>query len=114
MCSETRVMPPRLPRGGPGLRQNRCVERPGQEPAPRAVLAVLLLAATLGAGLLGTAITDQAQVTAAWWPAAGVGLVALLLLPSRTWPAMMVGLSVAYLLTGVLNDSSMGASTCLA
>jgi PAS domain S-box-containing protein len=77
-------------------------------------LAVLLLVATLGAGLLGIAITTHAQVTAAWWPAAGVGVVAMLLLPIRVWTPMLLALTATYLLANLIGGRPLDASVLLA
>lgn len=89
------------------------MERLGDPTRPTA-LAALALAATLGAGLLGIAITEHAQVTAAWWPAAGVGVVAMLLLPVRTWTAMLLALTATYLLANLLGGRGLDASALLA
>ncbi|MFL6024868.1 MAG: ATP-binding protein [Marmoricola sp.] len=89
------------------------MERPG-DPGRPAALAALLLAGTLGAGLLGIAITQHAQVTAAWWPAAGVGVVALLVTPFRTWTAMLLGLTATYLAANLIGGRPLDASALLA
>jgi len=89
------------------------VERPGDPAAPLG-LAALLLAATLGAGLLGIAITQHAQVTAAWWPAAGVGVVAMMLVPVRVWTPMLLSLTAMYLIANLIGGRPLDAATLLA
>jgi len=77
------------------------------------VLAAVLVVATLGAGLLGIAITDQAESTAVWWPAAGTGLLTLLVMPRRWWPVLIGALTVAYVLANIIGDRPLGASVLL-
>ena len=80
----------------------------------QAALAVLAPVVTLGAGVLGIEITEHAQVTAAWWPAAGLGVVAMLLAPSRTWTRMLLSLTASYLLANLISDRPLDASALLA
>ncbi len=77
------------------------------------MLAGLLVAVTLGAGLLGIAMTDQAEATAVWWPAAGTGLLTLLVMPRRWWPVLVALLLLAYVLANLLGDRPLGASLLL-
>lgn len=63
---------------------------------PTAVLAAVLVGATFGAGVLGIAITDRTEATASWWPAAGVGVLTLLLLPRGWWRWLIPALALAY------------------
>lgn len=60
------------------------------------MLGAVLVAATLGAGVLGIAVTDRSATTAVWWPAAGIALVTLLVMPRRWWPVLTGALLVAY------------------
>ncbi|WP_183407139.1 ATP-binding protein [Nocardioides marmorisolisilvae] len=92
-------------------RLGRSLAAPAQRPAP---LAALALAATLAAGLLGIAITHHAQVTAAWWPAAGVGVVAMLLVPARIWTPMLLGLTAMYLLANLIGGRPLDSAALLA
>ncbi|MFL6106053.1 MAG: hypothetical protein ACJ72L_03750, partial [Marmoricola sp.] len=89
--------------------------RPRGTPALGPVqLAALALVATLAAGLVGIAITHHAQVTAAWWPAAGVGVVAMLVLPVRIWPPMLLALTGSYLVANLIGGRPLDAATMLA
>ncbi len=69
--------------------------------------------ATLGAGVVGIAITDNSEATAVWWPAAGIGLLTLLALPRRWWPALIPSLTAAYVLANVLADRPYDAAALL-
>lgn len=80
----------------------------------RQVLVAGLLAATLGAGLLGFHISDAVEATASWWPAAGVGVVTLFAAPRTWWPALVVGVYVANLLANVIGGHPWDASLGLA
>lgn len=71
------------------------------------------MAATLGAGVLGIAVTDQAQATAVWWPAAGTGLLTLLVMPRRWWPTLIGALTAAYVIANLIGDRPLGASALL-
>lgn len=71
------------------------------------------MVAALGAGVLGIAITDTSEATAVWWPAAGIGLFALLVLPRRWWPVLIPSLTAAYVLANVLGDRPYDAATLL-
>jgi PAS domain S-box-containing protein len=81
---------------------------------PAAVLAAVMLSATFGAGVLGIAITDRTAATASWWPAAGTGLLTLLVLPWRWWRWLIPSLAVAYLLANWVQGRTLEASTFLA
>ncbi len=71
------------------------------------------MGATLGAGVLGIAITDSSEATAVWWPAGGVALLTLLLLPRRWWPALIAALTAAYVLANVLCGRPFDAAVLL-
>lgn len=77
------------------------------------MLAVALVIATLGAGVVGIAITDSSEATAVWWPAAGIGLVTLLVLPRRWWPTLIPSLTAAYVLANLLGDRPYDAAALL-
>lgn len=77
------------------------------------MLAVALVIATLGAGVVGIAITDSSEATAVWWPAAGVGLVTLLVLPRRWWPTLIPSLTAAYVLANLVSGRPLDAATLL-
>jgi PAS domain S-box-containing protein len=80
----------------------------------RRVLVALLVALTLAAGLIGIEISRATDTTASWWPAAGVGVVALFVAPRSWWPRLVVALFVANLLSNVLGGRSVDVATGLA
>ena len=70
----------------------------------RVVTNVLLIAGTAGlyvlAAMLGLAFGAVAGFATLVWPPSGLSLAALLLLGLRLWPAIMIGATIANLLTG--------------
>jgi len=64
-------------------------------------VAAALVALAFLSGMLAVTLANYLGSTAAWWPAAGVGVVALLLLPRSWWPALLVALTVAYALANL-------------
>ncbi|MGO4256268.1 ATP-binding protein [Marmoricola sp. RAF53] len=88
----------------------------GRTGGPRATafLAALLLCASTAAGVLGIAITDSDHPTAAWWPAAGIGVLTLLLLPRSWWPGLLAGLFGTYVLANLIGDRPLDAAVLLA
>jgi PAS domain S-box-containing protein len=61
------------------------------------LVGTLVVAAYL-AGVGALAIADATDTTAAWWPAAGIGVVAVMLANRRHWPVVLTGLFLAYAL----------------
>jgi PAS domain S-box-containing protein len=61
------------------------------------LVGALVVAAYL-AGVGALAIADATDTTAAWWPAAGIGVVAVMLAHRRHWPVVLTGLFLAYAL----------------
>lgn len=80
----------------------------------RPALVVVLLASTLAAGLIGIEISQETDTTASWWPAAGVGIVALLISPRSWWPALVGAVFAANLLANALGGRPLDASALLA
>jgi PAS domain S-box-containing protein len=78
------------------------------------VLVAGLVLATLVAGLIGIEISRATDHTASWWPAAGVGVVALFVAPRSWWPSLVGALYVANLLANVLGGHPWDASLALA
>ncbi len=66
------------------------------------------------AGVSALRIGAMTDTTGAWWPAAGFGVVAVLLAPRRRWTAVLVALALAYLLANVTAGRSVAVSTGLA
>jgi PAS domain S-box-containing protein len=90
------------------------VDEGGVTAAWRRVLVAGLVVCTLVAGLIGIEISRHADVTASWWPAAGVSVAALFVAPRRWWPRLLVALYVATLLANVLGGHAWEASLLLA
>ncbi len=70
---------------------------------------MLVSALVLAAYLAGHGALEVGRVTgstAAWWPAAGIGVVAVLLTPRGHWPVVFAALTVAF----ALANFSMGRS----
>ena len=51
--------------------------------------------------------------TAAWFPAAGVGVLAVLVAPRRRWPLVLVAVTVAFALANVTVGRSLGVAALL-
>jgi PAS domain S-box-containing protein len=101
-----------LPAFSPSLGKNRHVERDTASSARLLLVGVLVLAAyASGAAALGVGRTTGA--TAAWFPAAGVGVLALLLAPRPRWPATLVALTIAFALANFTVGRSVGVSALL-
>lgn len=80
----------------------------------RPALVAALLVSTLAAGLIGIEISQETDTTASWWPAAGVGIVALLISPRRWWPALVGAVFVANFLANAFGGRPLDASALLA
>ncbi|HET6167135.1 MAG TPA: ATP-binding protein [Marmoricola sp.] len=88
--------------------------REGETAVWRRVLVTGLVGATLASGLIGIEISNATDTTASWWPAAGVGVVALFVSPRTWWPRLVVALYLANLFGNVLGGQQWNASVCLA
>ena len=90
---------------------NQQVNRPSLQ-LDRVLVGALVVAAFLaGAGAL--AVGQATGSTAAWWPAAGIGVVAVLLSPRRHWPVVLGFLVLAYALANFTADRSILVSSLL-
>ena len=81
--------------------------------ARRLLLAGALAVAAYGAGVWAIGIASHDEVTAAWWPAAGLGVMAALWLPRHRWPLLFVGLFLAYTLANVTGGRPWLAASLL-
>jgi PAS domain S-box-containing protein len=89
------------------------VERDSSSDVRRLLLAGLLIVAAYGAGVWAIGISPHNEITAAWWPAAGLGVMATLWLPRRWWPLLFVGLFLAYSLANVTGGRPWVAASLL-
>jgi PAS domain S-box-containing protein len=96
------------------IRENRPVAQEGETATWRRVLVAGLVVATLAAGLIGLEISQATDRTASWWPAAGVGVVALFVAPRSWWPRLVVAVFAANYLANVLGGHPWDASLGLA
>jgi len=74
-----------------------------------AALVVVAYLAAVGA----LSISRDSGSSAAWWPAAGFGVVAVLFAPRRQWPAVFVGLALAFALANLTMGRSVLVSVLL-
>jgi PAS domain S-box-containing protein len=84
----------------------------GSLPAEAWVVAALVVLSYL-AGVGALIVGRDTGSTAAWWPAAGIGVVALLLAHRRHWPLVVPGLLVAFSLANFTMGRSVGVSAAL-
>ncbi len=77
------------------------------------MLAGALIVAAYAAGVWAIGLSPQDEVTAAWWPAAGLGVMAAMWLPRRWWPQLFVGLFLAYTLANVTGGRPLFAASLL-
>ncbi|HEY0902432.1 MAG TPA: ATP-binding protein [Marmoricola sp.] len=89
------------------------MERGGTAGWRRVLVAVLLLA-TLLAGLIGIQISGTTDTTASWWPAAGLGVVALFVAPRSWWPALVVAVLAANFASNLLGGRPLDGAAALA
>ncbi len=75
-------------------------------------MAVLVLATYLS-GLGALLLAQATDTTAAWWPAAGVGIVAVLVSPRERRPLVLGVLAVTYALANLAVGRSLGVSSML-
>ncbi len=92
--------------------QNRDVER---DPAssPRLLLVGCLVLAVYLSGVAALGLGRATGATASWFPAAGVGVLALLASPRSRWPVTLGALSVAFALANLTVGRPIGAATLL-
>ncbi len=76
------------------------------------LLCGLVVAAYL-AGVGALEVGRATGSTAAWWPAAGIGVVAVLLAPRRQWPIVFAALFLAFTLANVTLGRSVLVSSLL-
>ncbi len=76
------------------------------------LLGALVVAAYL-AGVGALEVGRATGSTAAWWPAAGIGVVAVLLAPRRHWPIAFVALFLAFTLANLTLGRSVLISSLL-
>jgi PAS domain S-box-containing protein len=76
------------------------------------LVGTLVVAAFL-AGVGALAIGRATDSTAAWWPAAGIGVAAVLVAPRRSWPTVYAALTVAFALANLVMGRSLLVSTLL-
>jgi PAS domain S-box-containing protein len=75
--------------------------------------AALFTLAAYGAGVWGIELMRASEATAPWWPAAGCGVVALLLLPRRSRGPGAAALFAAYVLANLTGGRSIGVAALL-
>ena len=89
------------------------MERASTGDGRRLLLAGALTVAAYVAGVWAIDIASNDEVTAAWWPAAGLGVMAAMWLPRRRWPLLFVGLFLAYTLANVTGGRPWLAASLL-
>ena len=92
--------------------KNRGVERDTVSSARLLLTGCLVLAVYL-TGALALGFGRATGATAAWFPAAGVGVLAVLVAPRRRRPLVLVAVTVAFALANVTVGRSLGVSTLL-
>ena len=78
----------------------------------RVLVGALVVAAYL-AGAVALEVGQRTGSTAAWWPAAGIGVVAVLLAPRRHWPKVFGLLLLAFALANLTAGRSVLVSSLL-
>ncbi|MCW2760251.1 MAG: sensor signal transduction histidine kinase [Marmoricola sp.] len=76
------------------------------------LVGALVVAAYLS-GVGALAVGRATGSTAAWWPAAGIGVVAVLLAPRRQWPIVLGALALAFTLANLTLGRSVLVSVLL-
>ena len=76
------------------------------------LVAVLVVAAYL-AGVGALVVGRETGSTAAWWPAAGIGVIAVLLARRHTWPLVFGALGLAFALANLTMGRSVAVSVLL-
>ncbi len=90
---------------------NQAVNR--SRPGSGSLLVAALVAAAYLAAVGALGVAKATGTTAAWWPAAGIGVVAVLWAPRRIWPLVLGALWFAYSLANLTMGRSLGVSTLL-
>jgi PAS domain S-box-containing protein len=91
--------------------ENQRVSRPRLGSGSLLVAALVVAAYLAGVGALS--VGRATGSTAAWWPAAGIGVIAVLLARHRHWPAVFGALAVAFALANLTMGRSLGVSVLL-
>ena len=77
------------------------------------MLVSALVVAAYVAGVGALEVGRVTGSTAAWWPAAGIGVVAVLLAPRRQWPVVFAALTLAFTLANLSMGRSVLVSSLL-
>ena len=96
----------------PGLRQNRGVERDTAGSA-RLLLVACLVLITYISGAAALIVGRETGATAAWFPAAGVGVLTILVAPRSRWPGTLGALTIAFALANFTVGRSWEVSLLL-
>lgn len=78
--------------------------------ASRRLLVGGLVLATYLAGVAALDLAKHTGTTAAWWPAAGIGVIAVLVAPRRQWPPVLAALGFVLSLANYTAGRSIGVS----
>jgi PAS domain S-box-containing protein len=92
--------------------KNRAVERDTSASVRPALVGCLVVLAYV-AGAAALRIGQETGATAAWFPAVGVGVLALLLAPRPRWAVTLVALTIAFALANVTAGRAIDASILL-
>jgi PAS domain S-box-containing protein len=92
--------------------ENHQVERDTTASGRPWLVATLVLVAYVS-GAAALLVGRETGSTAAWFPAAGVGVIALLIAPRTRWPLTLAALTVAYLFSNLTVGRSVGTSLLL-
>jgi PAS domain S-box-containing protein len=79
----------------------------------RSLLVAALVVVAYVAGVGALSISRDSGSSAAWWPAAGVGVVAVLFAPRRQWPGVFAGLALAFALANLTMGRTLLVSALL-
>ncbi|MDX6234700.1 MAG: hypothetical protein QOH68_3818, partial [Nocardioidaceae bacterium] len=79
----------------------------------RLLLVGCLVLVVYGTGAAALGVGMATGATAAWFPAAGWGVVTLLVAPRRLWPVTLAAVTVAFALANFTVHRSIGASALL-
>ena len=77
------------------------------------LLVPALVVAAYLAGVGALVVGEDTGSTAAWWPAAGIGVLAVLLAPRRQWPVVLGALWLAFSLANLTMGRSILVSAAL-
>src|SRR3954469_23945307 len=96
----------------PPVGENRAVERDTSASVRPALVPCLVLLAYL-AGAAALLVGRHTGATAAWFPAVGVGVIALLVAPRPRWPLTLAALTAAFALANFTAGRDVGVSLVL-